>query len=362
MTASTFPPVDFMITHEQAALASTLRSFFHSRAFEPAQLRTPDLDRVGMRVLGTELGVLGLDVPAAAGGPGGELSDAVLLGIEAGRGLSGLPLIATDVACLTLAVSTDELLNPVLSGDHVMSVAGLRMSDRCLTATRDANAFHLDGSCATVVGAADSDAVLAFADSEEGPVVLAVERGTRGHSVAGAQSLDLSREWTMHNFAGTPARVVLAPRATTVHQPAIVDRVRIAIAADQVGIAEAVMTISLEYAKIRYQFGRAIGSQQAVKHRLVDMSISVERARAAVEYAARITAPDLRTTATLTALACANRGATEVCRAAIQVLGGIGMTWQHPAHLYLRRATVNRAIFPDVHRQLAELLWEPCGD
>jgi acyl-CoA dehydrogenase len=134
----------------------------------------------------------------------------------------------------------------------------------------------------------------------------------------------------------------------------------IATAADQVGICLFMVDAAVAYAKVRFQFGRAIGAQQAIKHRLVNMSLAAERASAALDFAARNAAHDTAHLTSLAALECCTRAALEVTTGAIQVLGGIGMTWEHPAHLYLRRALGNQALFgaPRVIRhELADLLW-----
>jgi alkylation response protein AidB-like acyl-CoA dehydrogenase len=134
----------------------------------------------------------------------------------------------------------------------------------------------------------------------------------------------------------------------------------ISAAADQVGICLYMMDTAIEYAKIRYQFGRAIGSQQAIKHRIVDMSLWAERASAALDYAARNSAHDTGHLTSLAALECCTRAAAEVTTSAIQVLGGIGMTWEHAAHLYLRRALSNQALFGAprlIRHEIADLLW-----
>jgi alkylation response protein AidB-like acyl-CoA dehydrogenase len=142
----------------------------------------------------------------------------------------------------------------------------------------------------------------------------------------------------------------------------VLDRAAVALAAEQVGVASRALDMAVEYAKVRHQFGRPIGSFQAVKHLLADVLLEVESTRAAAHYAplaaenaehAEHADPELPAVASLAKAFC-----SEACLQAteenIQVHGGIGFTWEHPAHLYLKRAKTSQLLFgdPAYHREL----------
>jgi alkylation response protein AidB-like acyl-CoA dehydrogenase len=359
------PPVDFGTEPERDALTEMLHSYFGKRTrTSPAPDRAGPVDRHEWRALGADLGVLGLGVPAEAGGAGGSLADSAVLGREAGRAGSQLPVLSLAPVTTLLAAGGDELLGAVVSGTTLVGIAGLAPAAAVLVTATLGAARHarIDGRVPAVLAGASADTLLVVAQAATDRVVVAVEAGASGHSAREAESLDLTRQWSEHTFDAVPGRVVLPPEQASVLAGAL-DVARVAAAADLVGIAEAALHDAVEYAKVRFQFGRAIGSQQAIKHRSVDLSIAVERAAAALDYA--VGAPlEARRQAALVALTCATQTAVEVTSGAIQIFGGIGMTWEHPAHLRLRRALADQAAFgtPQHHRrEIAQLLWPVPG-
>lgn len=351
------PLVDFALTPEQQLLAETLRSFFavHTPLPPFGEKIGPDSER--LRALGSQLDVLGLDVSAELGGAGATMAEAVLLNIEAGRSLCSLPLVNLSAATTLLAGANDELLAPVLAGEVLVDVAGMQPDSRP-SARVGAHGVVIEGSCPTVLGG-DAASALVIADSPVGLLVAVVEADAPGVLVHPAESLDLSRRWCTHSFDSVVGRLLIPPTQQPQIQASI-DRAMIAVAADQVGICLQMVEVAVEYAKVRFQFGRAIGAQQAIKHRLVDMSLWAERASAAVDYAARNATHETGHLTSLVAFEFCTRAAVEVTTGAIQVLGGIGMTWEHPVHRYLRRALGNQGLFGAprvVRRELAGLLW-----
>ncbi|MBW8822073.1 MAG: acyl-CoA dehydrogenase, partial [Streptomyces sp.] len=139
----------------------------------------------------------------------------------------------------------------------------------------------------------------------------------------------------------------------------VLDRAAVALAAEQVGVASRALDMAVEYAKVRHQFGRAIGSFQAVKHLLADVLLEVESARAAAHYAllasenSESADPELPAVASLAKAFCSD-ACVQAAQENIQVHGGIGFTWEHPAHLYLKRAKTSQLLFgdPAYHREL----------
>ncbi|MGW0586153.1 acyl-CoA dehydrogenase family protein, partial [Streptomyces sp. NPDC002920] len=147
----------------------------------------------------------------------------------------------------------------------------------------------------------------------------------------------------------------------------VLDRGAVALAAEQVGVASRALDTAVEYAKVRHQFGRPIGSFQAVKHLLADVLLEVESARAAAHYAllaAQDDDPRLPAVASLAKAFCSD-ACLQATSQNIQVHGGIGFTWEHPAHLYLKRAKTSQLLFgdPAYHRELLarRIGMEPVG-
>jgi alkylation response protein AidB-like acyl-CoA dehydrogenase len=163
-------------------------------------------------------------------------------------------------------------------------------------------------------------------------------------------------------LVGVPARRVAAPAG---HLREVLDLAVVAVAAEQVGGAQACLDLAVEYAKIRVQFGRPIGSFQAIKHKCADMLLELEAARSALHHATALAAdrdgtdPGELAAAAAVCGAWCGAAAVHVAKETIQIHGGIGYTWEHDAHLYLKRAKSSQLLFgaPAAHRaRLADLV------
>jgi alkylation response protein AidB-like acyl-CoA dehydrogenase len=157
-------------------------------------------------------------------------------------------------------------------------------------------------------------------------------------------------------LAGAPAELLATDAGGTVRR--VLDVAAVLLAAEQVGVAERCLDTAVEYACQRTQFGRPIGAFQAVKHMLADVLLEVEAARAAALYAAFAAdraGDDMAESAAVAAYTC-SEAALLAAGQNVQVHGGIGMTWEHPAHLYLKRATVSRVLFGHPHDHLERLM------
>jgi alkylation response protein AidB-like acyl-CoA dehydrogenase len=268
------------------------------------------------------LGLQGVAVPERCGGGGAGRPELAVVFEELAAALVAEPFLATvALAAPALAqAGAEEFLSLVAEGALTATVAfGVRAGpDGTLDGT---DPFVLDGIVA--------DLVLVEADTEHGPALF-VPTGEFGRTPL--STLDPTRRMARLDFRHTPARRIgtgPAPRDTT----------RLAVAAEQLGVARRCLELSVEYAKARVQFGRPIGSFQAVKHLCANMLLDVELARAAVEHAADTdSAIDL-------AHAFCIEAATRVAGDCVQVHGGIGYTWEHPAHFYLKRAKTNQHLF-----------------
>jgi acyl-CoA dehydrogenase len=213
--------------------------------------------------------------------------------------------------------------------------------DRVRTVARVADGrWVLDGVKDHVIDGTTADLVLVLGLAEEGPTLFAVEGSADGLVRTPLETLDRTRRQARLHLSGTPATPVgeLGGGWRTVSQ--VLDRALAALAAEQVGGAQHVLEMAVGYARTRVQFGRPIGSFQAIKHRCADMLIDVERARVAADQAlwAVDSAPDELPVAACLAKAFCSDAYFDAAASNVQVHGGIGFTWEHAAHLYFRRA------------------------
>jgi alkylation response protein AidB-like acyl-CoA dehydrogenase len=299
-----------------------------------------------------ELGVAAVAVPEPYGGLGlGPAGVAVVLE-EAGRVLAPLPLIGSMVRSQGLLLATgddgliDDVLPGLLSGQVVASVAE-HDGGLATTATRDGVGWRVSGSKQFVLDGASADVFLVVAATDAGPSLFLVDAAAVAREAA--ESLDLTRDFARLSLDAVPARLVGAAGGWPSLADATSSSVTLAVAAEAVGSTDASLEAAVSYAKTRVQFGREIGSFQAVKHTLAEVAVLLDNARSALEHA-MWAATHNRDEFPLTASMAAVTATTAHLRATadnIQVHGGIGFTWEHTAHLHFRRARSNAAIFGD---------------
>ncbi|MEU7814030.1 acyl-CoA dehydrogenase family protein [Pseudonocardia sp. NPDC049154] len=308
-----------------------------------------------------ELGLTGLLVPEERGGSGGEPADMAVVLHELGRRATPLPFLQSAVLAPTALLAApgsvaDELLPAIVEGQVRVAVVlgGPQGAVGPQTWAVDwtdngAGGGRIDGVVGEVMDLPSADELIVVARSADGPVVAVLPfSAVRVESVT---ALDLTRRLGTATFDGAevPADRVLARGPQAEQLVAVVLRAAAwGLACDAVGLAERTMEQTAAYARDRHQFGRPIGSFQAVKHACATMSVTVECGRAAVDTATRLlTAAVTREAdvATSTAKQFAGDGAVEVCGSAVQVHGGIGFTWEHDAHIWLKRALLDRALF-----------------
>jgi alkylation response protein AidB-like acyl-CoA dehydrogenase len=334
------------LTDEQVALRDTVRGFLAEKASIAGHVRPLLDDATGTtdavwRGL-ADLGTTGLLVPSEYDGAGMTMIEAGVVLEELGAGLHPGPWLSTAVAAaraLTRFEVDDSaaaaLFTGIADGSTIVTVgplAGNRPS-----AVDGASGVVLCGEIDSVWDAAAADAILVLADDHGGTGLFAVQTSAPGIDVTAQAGIDQTRKQFRVALDETPAQRLSAAPSGAVE--ALVDDVTIAWAADALGAAGAVLHLVIEYAKVRRQFGQPIGAFQAVQHLCVDMYETVELARSGVIHA--LWAADAgsrveRHAAALRAKAFAGQLAT-VGDTAIQVFGGIGYTWEHDAHLYLKR-------------------------
>ncbi|MFF4732145.1 acyl-CoA dehydrogenase family protein [Streptomyces mirabilis] len=333
-------------------------------------------DRLLWERLAGEIGVQALAVPEEFGGAGYTFAELAVALEETGRVLCPAPLLPTVVlAGHTLLRSGDRQacqrwLPGIADGSLTATVAGFPQAAN-VTAERGAGGWVLRGEADFVLDGEGADLILVAAEAPDGTRLFACEpdHGTGTGPGVGSGTcervarrvLDPTRRQALVRFWGAPAEPVGEAGQAAAIVAAVLDAGRVALAAEHVGGSAHALDAVLEYVRHRTQFGRPIGSFQVVKHRLADLLVDLEGARSASAYATACLAggrAELPVAASSAAVACS--GAYRLATAEyVQLHGGIGFTWEHPAHLYVRRARADEALFgtADDHRlRLAGLL------
>ena len=355
----------FLVRPEHEELRASVRRFLADAVPESEVRRLMDDPRghdpaVWTRLAGG-LGLPGMIIPERYGGSGYGQAELAVAFEELGRALTPSPLYASVALAANLLLScADEdarstYLPGIASGETLATVAVAEPPDRhpapasgsapgdwapdvmTCAAEPGPEGWRVTGEKTYVVDGHVADLILVVARAPSGVQVFAVDGDAPGLTRTPLATLDRTRRLARLEFAGTPAHPVDAA------WPAV-ERMRdlatVALAAEQAGGAARVLEMAVDYAKTRVQFGRPIGSFQAVKHLCADLLVEVESLTSAARYAAGAADtgdPALPEVAALARFACAD-GYVKVAADNIQIHGGIGFTWEHPAHLYLRRA------------------------
>ena len=316
-----------------------------------------------------QLGLSGIAVPARYGGAGyGPVELGIVLE-EMGRALLVAPYFSTVVlAGQALAVSGDEeamarWLPGIADGSLTAALAIAEESGSWDLAEVTAEAepagesWTVSGSKLYVVDGHTADLLLVVARTPGGHGVFGVEGDAPGVGRARLDTLDLTRPLASVTLRDAQAVRVGAGRDTAAWVSEVTDLVLAALAAEQLGGAARCLDLSVEYAKVREQFGRPIGSFQAIKHKCAILFLEVESGRSAVCKATAAIAADEPDASLAAALAYVHCSAafTHAAKDCIQIHGGIGYTWEHDAHLYLRRAKSSELFLGPPARQRARL-------
>ncbi|MFE7225840.1 acyl-CoA dehydrogenase family protein [Nocardioides sp. NPDC057577] len=348
--------VELLDNELDADLRATVRSYLAERC-DPAEVvkaydGDSSLTPVLWKGLAGELGLAGLLIPEPHGGAGASAREAAVVLEELGRAVAPVPFLTSAVVATSvlLAGPTEkgvELLGGLAAGERT---AALVVPLQTMTAQP---LEPVETEVRSVAGALEADTLLVPVSTSEGIEIRAVpaDRAT----ITPVSSLDMTRrlaDVTLDPAAGEV--VVAAEHGAEGVRSALLAGAAL-MASEQVGVAQWCLTTTVEYLKVRRQFGRIVGGYQALKHRLADLYTSVEGAGAAARYAAGALAlGDAEETAIATHVAAAFCGDLAVTAAeeAVQLHGGIGMTWEHPAHLYLKRAKADQIAYglPGLHR------------
>ena len=333
----------------------------------------------GWQQLATDLGASAVLVPEDNGGLGLGFGDACALLEETGAACYNGPFLSSGVLAPLILLAADHDvagdLKALASGELTAAVTALHHGadptswPAEVTATeREPGQWRVDGRARGVVSGRSADVLYVVANTPQGQGIWAVETGAAGHTREDLVTLDLARPQSDHTFTDAPARPILSPGPAPTRLRSVAALATIALSAEQVGGASARLRESLEYAKARFQFGRAIGSFQAIKHRCVDMTIQVEgalaascAARDAVDAAGDLAAviadpsPEILRSAAVAGAWC-SQTYLNVANQSLQMHGGIGMAWEHDSHLYVRRAKASEQLFGDPIQQRQALL------
>jgi alkylation response protein AidB-like acyl-CoA dehydrogenase len=311
-----------------------------------------------------ELGWMGLMYPEEFGGAGLTMVDLVVVLEEMGRVSLPEPFFST--VCLGGLVILDagnsdqkkKLLPGLVAGKTKATLALLEEDARWdekgvrLTAEKIGNGYQLNGLKLFVPDAHVSDVLVCAARTAEGVTLLLVDRQHRGVNTRLLKTMDQTRklcEVTFDKVQVGPEAVLGTPGKGWDSLARVIDRSKVALCAEMCGGAQKVLDMSVEYAKVREQFGRPIGSFQAIQHKCANMLVQVESAKSATYYAAWAVANAVSEAPLAAAMAKAycSDAYRQVTAEGIQIHGGIGFTWEHDLHLYFKRAKGSEVTFGD---------------
>ena len=364
--------MNFAFTEEQEELRKTVRSFLESKSAESAVREQMDtesgFDPAVWAQMGEQMGLQGLNIPEAYGGSGYGYVELGIVLEEMGRSLLCAPFFSTVVlAANTLIHSGDEAakkayLPGIASGETIAALAFTEPSGKwdeagiTMQASGGAGSYTLTGTKMFVIDGHTASLIIVAARTPGGVSLFAVDGSAAGLTRTALSTMDQTRKQAKLEFANTPATLIGTEGKGWDVLSTDLDLAAVGLAAEQVGGAQKVLEMAVEYAKVRVQFGRPIGSFQAIKHKCADMLLEVESAKSAAYYGmwcASEMNDELASVASLAKAYC-SEAYFHATAENIQIHGGIGFTWEHPAHLYFKRAKSSELLFgdPTYHREL----------
>jgi alkylation response protein AidB-like acyl-CoA dehydrogenase len=377
-------PPDLLYGEAETELRAAVRSLLDDRCAWPdvlARTETAQTYDAGLwRVLAADLGAAGLLIPEASGGAGASYREAAVVAEETGRAVAPVPFLGSAVVATAAVLSAggsgessprdstaagdDELLAGLAAGTTTAVLAvpfgagpGAPAPTARIGSSRPADTgYRLSGTVAGVADALPADVLLVPADGV--PYGLyAVPAREAGVALEPVVSLDMTRQLADLTLDDAPGLRVASGEAARQAVAAALAAGAAVLASEQLGVAERCLEMTVAYLKERRQFARPIGSFQALKHRVADVWVGVTQARAAARYAAACLAagdPDAPVAVALAKAACSDV-AVRAAQECLQLHGGIGFTWEHPTHLYLKRAKSSSIGFGTADRHRAAL-------
>jgi len=380
--AASAPNIKFGFTDEQEQFRSAVGRFLTDKSPTPEVRRlmatTEGYDPAVWRRMSEELALPGIHIPECCGGSGFGMVELGIVMEEMGRVLLCSPYFSTAVlaAGAIMNAGTDEqksaLLPRLASGARLATLAITEPDGNWdfrgieTVATPDADGYRLDGVKSFVVDGHIADLIIVAArvagsGGAEGLALFTIDANASSLERRLLESMDATRKIARIEFRGARARLLggIESGATTISKT--LDQAAIALANEMVGGAQTMLESAVGYAKLRVQFGRPIGSFQAIKHKLADMLLEVELAKSAAYCAAQAAAvgdPEWPANANL-AKAAASEAYVHAAAECIQIHGGIGFTWDDDTHLWFKRAKSSEVFLgqPSRHRELLMQRW-----
>jgi alkylation response protein AidB-like acyl-CoA dehydrogenase len=364
--------VNFAFSEEQEELRRITRQFLESKSPETEVRRlmetTEGYDPAVWSQMANELGLQSLVIPEEYGGQGFTYVELTVVLEEMGRALLAAPFYSTVVLATNAVLHSGdeaakkEILPGIASGETIATLALTEPNGKWdlsgveATATKSGDAWTIDGTKMFVLDGHVADVIIVAARTGAGLSLFKVDGDAAGLTRTPLATMDQTRKQAKLEFSGVPATLIGTDGGGEEVLGRVLDLAVVALAAEQVGGAQKVLDMSVEYAKDRVQFGRPIGSFQAIKHKCADMLLEVESAKSAAYYAAWCAAElndELPEVACLAKAYCSEAYFHSAAEN-IQIHGGIGFTWEHPAHLYFKRAKSSELLFgdPTYHREL----------
>jgi alkylation response protein AidB-like acyl-CoA dehydrogenase len=345
----------FALTDEQQELRRTVRTFLERKSSESDVRRLMESDAgydpaVWLQMAG-QLGLQGMAIPEAYGGLGFTVIELGVVLEEMGGALLPGPYFGSVVLAGSVLTQCEDneaqkrLLPGIASGQTIATLAFTEESGRWdadaiqTEARRAGRSWVLNGTKTYVLDGHNADVILVVARGDAGISLFAVEDAdqTKRRPLS---SLDSTRRQARIDFSDTPATLIGEDGDAWPSLSRALDTAAACLAAEQVGGAQRCLDLAVDYAKTRKQFGKPIGSFQAIRHKCADLMLDIECARGAAQYAlftAAQQSDELAAPASLAKAFCSDVYA-RAAAANIQIHGGIGFTWEHPAHMYFKRA------------------------
>ncbi len=364
--------MNFAFSEEQEELRKVVRDFLNAKSSEATVRELMEtetgFDPAVWSQMGEQMGLQGLIIPEEFGGSGYSYVELIVVLEEMGRRLLCAPYFATvALAANTLLHSGDEsakqdLLPGIASGSTIATLAFTEANGRwdeagiTMSATAAGDGYTLSGEKMYVLDGASASLILVAARLDGEVSLFAVDGEAAGLTRDNLSTMDQTRKQARLTFDNTPARLVGTAGGGWAILERVLDLAAVALAAEQVGGAQECLEMAVQYAKDRVQFGRPIGSFQAIKHKCADMLLEVESAKSAAYYAGWCASElndELPSVASLAKSYC-SEAYFHTTAENIQIHGGIGFTWEHPAHLYFKRAKSSELFLgdPTYHREL----------
>jgi alkylation response protein AidB-like acyl-CoA dehydrogenase len=363
--------MNFAFSDEQEELRAAVRRFLAEKSPETEVRRLMDTtegyDPAVWSQMAEQLGLQSLTIPEEFGGSGFSYVELIVVLEEMGAALLCAPFFSTvALAANALLTSGDDdakktYLPGLASGETIGTLAITEDNGKWdfsgieLVAT-EKDGWVLNGHKMFVIDGHTANLIIVAARTQQGVTLFAVDGQAAGLTRTPLPTMDQTRKQARLEFSDTPATIVGREGGAEAGLSKTLDLAAVALAAEQVGGAQHVLDASVEYAKTRIQFGRPIGSFQAIKHKCADMLLEVESAKSAAYYAGWAAAEDSEELPVVASLAKSYCSEAYFHAAAenIQIHGGIGFTWEHPAHLYFKRAKSSELLLgdPSYHREL----------